>query len=354
MYAEEEVKEDTEILTGLYDFSELDRMSEDVVKGYTFSEIVSQLAAGNIDESVGMIKDSVCSVFFDELLGHKEDILQVFILSILSAMFMNMSIIIDKTEIAQMGFLMTYLALITILIHSFQTMSEMVYQVTEQVVLFLKVAIPSMALSVGMCSGQVTALGFAELALMVIYIGEILLKKIVLPAIMAYMILLIVNYILQEDYLSKFANVLKNIVQWFLKSFVAIVIGMNLVKGMLLPGVDAVGKNAAVKVANMIPGVDEITGAGGVLVSSLAVVKNAVGGTVIVILLGIVAVPLVKMFIYILSYKAVGALLQPLTDKRIIKSIDVVADAGELLQKVLVTQIVLVVLSVALICIVTN
>ena len=132
-----------------------------------------------------------------------------------------------------------------------------------------------------------------------------------------YVVIMSVNHLLSEDYLSKFGNILKTFVLWFLKGFTAVVMGINLIKGMILPGLDFAGKNTAAKLVNLLPGGEELTTAGNIFLSSAAVVKNAIGTTAVFILFAIILVPMIKMFAFVITYKIMAALIQPVADKRL-------------------------------------
>jgi hypothetical protein len=77
----------------------------------------------------------------------------------------------------------------------------------------------------------------------------------------------------------------------FLKIFTGVVLGLNLIKGMILPGIDMVGKSVAVKAINLLPGAKEFTSAGEVFLSTASVIKNAIGGAGIIVLFLILLVP---------------------------------------------------------------
>lgn len=355
--AAEEAEENTDYygeILDLYDFADIDKELEDKAVDYSFSDIVEVLIKGDFKPAVTMIREIIQSRFFYEILYHKNALIKIILLAVISAMFSNISVILNKTEISETGFYITYILMITILISSFQIMSGVLYDVTEEVTSFIQIMIPSLVLSVGLCCGQATALGFGEIALFVIYIGEMLIKNIVLPMIKLYVIIMAVNHLLTEDYLSKFGEIFKGFVLWFLKFFTGVVMGINIIKGMILPGIDLAGKNTAVKLMNLIPGAQELTAAGSIFLSSASVIKNAIGGAAIIILVIITIVPAVKMLVFVAAYKITAALIQPVADRRIAKCVDSAADGVMLLNKVLMTQVIMLSLSLAVLCMVTT
>ncbi|MDE7308613.1 MAG: stage III sporulation protein AE [Lachnospiraceae bacterium] len=350
----QEDAQDYEELLNLYDLTDIDVEIKEKIGNYSFSEIIGALIKGDFSQTLTMLKDTVLSQFFNEVLYNRYALIKIILLAVISAMFSNISIILDRREISETGFFITYLLMITILIGSFQVMSDMLDSVVQDVSSFIKIIIPAMVLSAGLCSGQATALGFGEIALFTIYIGEILVRNVVLPFIKLYVILMAVNNLMDEDYLSKFGGIFKSFVLWFLKFFTGVVMGIQIIKGMILPGIDLAGKNTAIKLLNLIPGAEEINAAGSIFLSSASVIKNAIGGASILILVMIVAVPAVKMFVFVIAYRITAALIQPMADRRISGCVDSVADSVMLLNKVLITQFIMLSLSIAVLCMVTS
>lgn len=350
IYAEESAGD----FMDLYDFSAVDRQAETQTGKYTFSEMVKTFASGDLSAFGTQIKENTGNYLFGELKYHRSAFLKIVMLAVLSALFSNVSIILNKPEISETGFFITYLLVVTILMGAFSMMSDLLLEVTENITAFMETAIPALALSAGLCCGQATALGFGEIALFIIYAGEKIIKIIILPMIKLYVVIMSVNHLLSEDYLSKFGNILKTFVLWFLKGFTAVVMGINLIKGMILPGLDFAGKNTAAKLVNLLPGGEELTTAGNIFLSSAAVVKNAIGTTAVFILFAIILVPMIKMFAFVITYKIMAALIQPVADKRLAGCVDCTTESVLLLNKVLITQFVMLTLSVALLCLVTN
>ena len=85
------------------------------------------------------------------------------------------------------------------------------------------------------------------------------------------------------------------------------------------------------------------------VLGSAVVLKNAVGiaGVMALLLLGLV--PVVKLAFGALFYRALGAVAQPVTDKRVSECIAGVAEGGELLLKIVLHSGILFMISLAMI-----
>ena len=83
-------------------------------------------------------------------------------------------------------------------------------------------------------------------------------------------------------------------------------------------------------------------------------IKNCVGISVVILLLVLGGIPLLKMFTFYISFKIILALVQPISDNRIIAGIQGACDSTGVLVRAAGTSLVLSVLSVAIVILTTN
>ena len=77
-----------------------------------------------------------------------------------------------------------------------------------------------------------------------IFLIQVIFLKAVLPAIQAYVIIQLINFLHKEDFLSKLADLLETILEWTLKTITALVIGMELIQNMISPALDSLKRDA--------------------------------------------------------------------------------------------------------------
>ena len=179
-------------------------------------------------------------------------------------------------------------------------------------------------------------------------------EKIVFPIIQLYVVLGLVNNLLEEDYFSKLGELIKTVVKWLLKSVLAFVVGLNAVKSMLAPVTDSVASTALQRGFSAIPGGQAVNAVSGVVIGSGILIKNAIGVGGMLLLVASVSVPILKMGVFILSYKCMAAILQPISDKRMIQGIQSISEGGQMLITSVLTVIVLFLLSIAIVAVSTN
>ena len=163
------------------------------------------------------------------------------------------------------------------------------------------------------------------------------------------------GHIAKEDMLSKMTELLEQIISWSVKTMIGVVLGFQIIQGMVLPYVDSMKTGAIQKLAGAIPGIGNSIGSVSQMVlGSGVVIKNTIGAAGIVILLIIAAIPLIKLVVLMLLYNCVAALLQPVCDKRIVSCISDIAKGHKLLLSITASAVMLFVITIALVCASTN
>ena len=215
---------------------------------------------------------------------------------------------------------------------------------------FMRVLCPSYFLAVAIASGSSSSLIFYNIVLFLIYVVEVLILRFLLPVINIYIMVQVLNYLAGEEYLSQFAELLSKMVTWILKTLVTCVIGINVIKGMLAPAIDALKRSALTKTAEAIPGIgNAIGGVTDVVLGTAVLIKNGIGMAGAAVMIAICAIPIVQMALMTLMYKLTAALVQPVSDKRITGCISSVSQGYELLMKVVFSTGLLFLLTIAVV-----
>ena len=335
-----------------YDFTEIEKALDN--DDIDFTELVKKLATGQSEGVFYELFKSIINKLFGDLAYNKGAIVKIIVIAVISSLFTNMSIVLKKTEMSETGFYVTYMLLITVLTGGFVVMAEVVVSALNTVVTFMNALIPAFFLSVGISTGSVSAIGFSQIVLIAIALIEKIILRFIIPMVNVYVVILLVNNIVSEDYFSKFAGVLKTFILWSLKGFVTLLMGANIIQGIILPSVDGAKTGIVNKIINIIPGGTAITSVEGILTTTGMVIKNAIGGAGLIAIGVICIFPLFKMLVYIAMYKITGAIIQPISDKRIGKSIDAVSDGIHLLYRITLTVVFLFFITIALVCLTTN
>lgn len=357
--AEAKVPEGLEqvIPEGLDDWSELDHFLQQETGGggMTFSGLMKELLAGNGKAAGGMLLSAFKEALFQEIARGGQMTGQLLALGLIGAVFANFSDIFTSSQISETGFFMTYLLAFTILAAGFADSIVIAKAVLEKQMEFLKVLIPAYFMTVAWSGGSLSSVAWYEVVLFLITAVQWLYVSMLVPVTQIYILLVMAGHITREDMLSKLTGLLKTGVEWGTKSLIGIVLGFQVIQGLVLPYADSVHTAGVQKLLQVIPGIGQ--GAGAVtklLLGSGVLIKNTMGAAAVVILVLLSLVPVLKLLILLLLYRGVAAVMQPVCDKRLVACISSVADGQKLLLGLAVSSLLLFVITIALICAGTN
>ncbi len=343
--------QNTELLESM-DFTDIDRMMEDLFpqERMGFADAVRQIMLGNTD--VG--RDAIKEMLQERILGawevNRKSILYLILLAIASAVFIGFSDIFQTRQVSQISFYMIYLLVMGICLASFQAASEWMANGVHTLTGFMKVLYPVYFAAVTVAKGSISSLAFYHLAIILIVVIEELLLHLIVPGIHMYVIIRVMNSLQSEDYLSKFAELLEMAIGWGLKTLMGGMIGLNVIQGMLGPAIDTVKRSAVTRGMEMVPGVgDLLGGTAEVALGTAVLIKNSIGIVGMFLCLVLCLAPLLQLAVITLGYKLAAALVQPVSDKRIIECISGVGEGCKMLMNCIFVIGILFLVTVAIV-----
>lgn len=347
----------SESLLDAYDFDEIDDSLAQIFpdKKLNFKETVMQIISGDMK-----LTAELCNRLVKEQIGYafgscRSNLIHMLLLALMAALFTNFSNVFQNKQISEMSFYVIYLMMIALAINSFQTVIDWVSEGVNTISGFMSVFCPVYFVAVSVAKGSVTAVAFYHLVLFLIYLVELIISKFLLPVIHVYIMIRVLNHLSEEDYLSKFAELLEIAVSWILKTFVAGIVGINLVQGLINPAIDTVKRSAITRGAEAIPGIgDALGGTAEVVAGTAVLMKNGIGMAGAVICFALCIVPLVQVALIVLMYKLSAAVIQPVSDKRIIGCLESVGEGCRLLLRVIFTTGLLFLLTIVIVATLTN
>lgn len=331
------------------DFDEVDKVLEEKGTGITFRELVQMLIDGEkIDK--GELLRNLLDVVFHEVLSFRLELLQIVLLCIVFSILYNFTNIFENPAVTQISFYMVYMLLMVLLLKSFWVLKDVVLAVLDDMLVFLKLLVPTFSLSM-VFSGQMTAGSvFYELTFMLIYGIEWLMNALIVPAIQIYVVVEMMNYLTEEEMLSKLTEMIKDGIEWVLKLVFTMVVGINVVQNLLAPVIDNFKSTLISRTAGMIPGLGtSINAVTEIMVGSGIIIKNGVGVAAILVLVVLCAGSVIKVWVMTFLYRLVGAVMQPIADKRMLGCISGTGEGGRLLGKVTVTTVVMFLVTIAMV-----
>lgn len=351
-YTEEELEDTTEQMLKGLGLDEIDDIVKDMLgtDDITFSEMVEQLVAGDLTLDAELLIELLAEVFIKELAEQKEILLQLILLVLVSALLLNLSHLFENGQLNNITFYMVYLMVFVLLMRSFRGLLGQVESVLGSTSSFMKLLSPAYFLAITAANGSLTASGYYQLVLLTIALIQNILLKVTLPGVQIYVVLGIVNYLSGEEYLSKMADLIQTVVIWMTKTLTAVVVGLQVIQKMVSPAVDMVKRGLVGKTISAIPGlgnvIDSVTE---MTVGCAVLVRNCLGAVTLIVLVIFGLAPVIQVGLTTLLYRLVAAVVQPVSDKRMVRAISVVGDGCALLLRVLITAEILFLLTIAIV-----
>lgn len=321
----------------------------------SFTELLKSFVAGEGSADFGQVWEWCISHSLGAVQKNKSYLAQMLILLLAFAMLQGISGIFADSFLSDISFLAVYFLFLYNALRIFASMQDIVYDCIGKIADFTLLVQPifcmAMIFSTGISSASLTY----EMTLLVLYLVQNLLQKLLLPLVFLFLITQFANYAWKEEHFSSMAKLLESGVGLAQKVLVTFILGMNLIQGMVAPALDQLKKTAAVRTVGLIPGLGGAMNAvSEMLLGTGLLIKNCVGVTVLVLLILLCAKPLLEIVILAFLYRLLAAVAEPVTDKRISGVLDALARAGMLYVKLVVTAVLMLFLTVAVVCVATS
>ena len=328
-----------ENLRGMTDFSDL-----------SFSDLVLELLQGKLPSGISGLWGEVWRFLFSYLGGQKQLAVQILLIALFSAVCTNFIRVFENSQIADISFYMMYLLIGTLLIGAFAEMQSLTVNTLKSLFQFVTLLLPAYVVTIVFSAGSVSALGFYELTLLSVHILQLLFIKMVLPLIRIYVVFLFFNQLTQEDLFSQASEFLKTLLEWILKTTTAILVGLQTIQCLVAPAVDTLKNSTAHRIVKALPGVGGLMdSAAETIAGSALVIKNAVGVAGMIVVLLICLLPFFKLGLSVLLFRLLCALLQPISEKRMVDCIRSFSDGVMLLMKTMLAGLAVFLVSLAMI-----
>ena len=348
---EEAAEEPDASLLEELDFSEVQQTVDEILGGdFQFENTVLDLITGKRAFTLESFLEALIAQAGNNWETEKQILLSILILGIAASLFSSFATVFQNQQIAEVSFEITYMLLFLILLQVFTGAADLAASVIGSLRQFMDALIPAYCLAVTMASGTTTAVVFYQFLLGLIYVLEWLIQEGLLGLIQVHVILVFINHLSKEEYLSQMSELVVKAVGWVLKSVLAVVIGYNAIQGIISPVIDSLKSTAFSRVAQMIPGIGNVAGSvTDVLLGSAVLIKNGIGAAALIVIVLLCMAPLLKLGLLVVILELAAALIQPVSDKRMTGCVAGVGDGIKLLFRAVFTVAVLFVITIVVV-----
>ena len=327
----------TEQLVSDMSFEQVQTLMDEMLGEDSFSigTALKNMINGETVFSKEAVQQFLRSLFFERLEKERANFFRILLLVLAAAVFSNFAEVFENSQIGEVSFYMVYLLLFTILMNSYQQLGVSLGKQLEWMTQFMKGLAPAYFVAVSAASGAVTASVFYQGVLLLVWLVEWLLLTLILPGANLYVLLCMVM-----------AELLETMINWSLKTMLGAVLGLQAVRGLVAPAMDAIKRTALGRTAGAIPAVgNAVNAVTELILAGALLVKNCLGAMAVVVLLLAGAGPVIHYGLLSLSFRFLGAVAQPVSDKRIVGCLGTMGEGCALLLRIMLTAEILCVLT---------
>lgn len=348
--------------TSIYDaifeelnLNELDRTlnKEGIVTTMPVSEMVKKQVEGDSKSVFSALLATISQVFFGELQKNKSLLLELVGIVLIGSIFVNLSNSFAGGFISENGFYITYMLMTSLLLTSFSMAYTITLAALDKVLVAVRLLVPAFLLVLQFVGHAATAGGTYNLVLIGIWLIQAVIIRLVLPLIEFYVIVSLVNNLQKEDSFSKLCELVQSLIKWILRTIIVVVVGLNVIKGLLEPQMDRIGKSAVNRALTAIPG-SVVSVLAGTYLACGMIIKNSIGIAGILILSGICLIPVIQLFLLMFTVRITTALIQPMGDRRYVDGTTALAHGIGMLMQALASALVLFIITLAIMSGATN
>lgn len=335
-----------------FDFSELDLKLREMFpkERLQFTDVMDSLMSGNLEETGKLLFRYLADELGYEFRTNRQNLVYMLLIAVIAAVFTNFSGAFQSRQVSEIGFYILYMLLITMCLTTFRVAMEGLEGKLEALLDFMRLLCPGYFMAVSIAAGSSSSLVFYNLVLIMIYLVEVLVLRLLLPLINIYIMIQVMNYLAGEHLLTELADLIRKVIVWILRSLLGFVIGLNVIQGLLSPTIDYLKRSTLTKAVEAVPALGNVfAGVADVLLGTAVLIKNSIGMAGALILVFICSIPVVQMAAVTLLYKFAAAMVQPVSDKRITGCIRSVSEGYGLMLKVLYTTLILFLITIAVV-----
>ncbi len=312
--------------------------------GVSFRKIYQAILSGDFGEIKSVLFTCVRQSVFGEIDTYRTTMRQILIFVVFLAVLTNIGQAFRGSDVSKTGFLIGYITVISYILFSFYKISDMGRQILQSSNDFLSAVIPVYAVSIGIVSKS-EALVFYEIALIIVKFSELLFLKLAFPMICFYVCVGLINQLGEEDYFSKTCGFIKKTLEFSVKFFIGGIVSLNVIQKMIAGSqggrietiIQNISKDSSLPITGLIMGAGKA-------------IRDSLGLAAVIFLLVLILAPVCKALVFVFSYKLLEAVIQPISDSRIVSCLEIVAEGGEMILKILIYNFLMLELTIGIIC----
>lgn len=250
------------------------------------------------------------------------------VIALICSLLTNLQKAFSNESLSNIAYFACYSLLIIIMAKSFYIGVDVARSTIKEMTDFMTALVPILIMLIASVGGFVEAAVMDPVIIGAITISAKIFMDVIIPIICMAFVLQFVNNMSSEYKIDKLTKLLNQTALWIQGILMTVFIGIITIRGITAKTIDQVtAKTAKFAVDNFVPIVGKsLSDAISTVAGYSILLKNALSSFGLIVIIVIMLFPIIKLFIMSFLYKLTAALIEPISDGRLVKCIN---SAGE-------------------------
>ena len=340
---------------GISDFiKETEKYSKDVFPNIDIQNMLNSAVEGKVDNK-GFLK-RILNLFGNDIISTLKTFISILVVILIHSILKAFADDLNNSEVSKIIYYVQYILIVTIIMNNFSEIFNSISDTINNLTGFAHILVP-LLVTLMAYTGSITTSSMVQpiLLFLIQFIGK-LIQDLIMPFVSIIVVISIVSKLSEKIQIEKISKFMKSSIVWFLGIILTAFVGVLSLEGTLTASVDGItAKTAKAAVSNLIPVVGKILGDGVDTVLGCGVIlKNAVGIVGVIIIIGICAVPIIKLATFGIMYSLLSAVIEPISDCKIVKLLEEFGGVFKLLLAILCSISFLLIIGITLVIKISN
>lgn len=288
---------------------------------------------------------------FKEVIVSMQLIGSLIIIAIVCAMLNNLQSAFNNESLSSIAYFACYGVMIVMITKSFYIVVELTKSTIFSMTDFMAALMPVLMMLLASVGGFAEATLLDPIIMGFATVSSRIYVDIIIPIIFMSFVLQFVNNISSDYKIKNLTKLLKQIAIWIQLIVLTLFIGVITLRSIAATTIDQVTiKTAKFAVDNFIPVVGKaLSDAISTVAGYSLLLKNAISGLGLIIIIIIVLFPIIKLLILAFLYKLAAALIEPISDARTIDCMNSVGDSILLLMSCVISVSIMFFIMIAIV-----
>lgn len=340
---------------GISDFiKETEKYSKDALDDIDIQNLFNSAISGNIDNK-GLLK-KIINLLGVDILSTLKIFISILVIILIHSILKSFAEDLNNSEVSKIIYYVQYILIVTIVMNNFYDIFKNITDTIKNLTGFANILVP-LLVTLMTFTGSITTSNIIQPILLFIiqFIGKAI-QDLIMPFVSIIVAISIVSKISEKIQIEKISKFMKSTVVWFIGIILTAFVGVLSLEGTLTASIDGItAKTAKAAVSNLIPVVGKILGDGVDTVLGCGVIlKNAVGIVGVIIVIGICAIPIIKLATFGIMYNILSAVAEPIADNKIVKLLEEFGGIFKLLFAIMCSISFLLIIGITLVIKISN